>query len=53
MARTYLYLKVELDHDADELADRLAKEVCRQVKKLYGVRAVEISSLVPRGDDAS
>jgi hypothetical protein len=53
MPRTYLYLKVELDHDSDEQPQRLASEICRQVRKLYGVRSAEVSNLVPRGEDGS
>ena len=48
MARTDLYLKVELDLDEQEEPDRVAAEICRQVRKVYGVRAVEVSNMVAK-----
>ncbi|MEO7145568.1 MAG: hypothetical protein ABI165_18895 [Bryobacteraceae bacterium] len=45
--RLDLHLKVELDLDEKETPDRLAAEICRQIRKIYGVRAAEISSIVP------
>ena len=48
MARTDLYLKIELEHDDDEKPDRLASEICRQLRKLYGVRSAEVSNAVTR-----
>jgi len=46
MARSDLYLKVELDHPDEEQAQRLASEICRQILKIYGVRKAEVSNLV-------
>src|SRR5262245_53845780 len=48
MARTDLYLKVELDLDEKEKPERVASEICRLIRKLYGVRAAEVSSMVER-----
>ena len=48
MARADLYLKVELDLDEDEKPARTAAEICRMIKKVYGVRAAEVSSLIER-----
>jgi len=48
MARTDVYLKVEIDIDAKEQPDKLAAEICRQIRKVYGVRSAEISSIVER-----
>jgi hypothetical protein len=45
MSRTNLFLKVELEHDSDENPERIAEEIRRHVRKLYGVRDVELSSL--------
>lgn len=45
MKRTNLFLKVEVEHSADEDPARLGREICRQVQKLYGVRTVEVSSV--------
>jgi len=45
MSRTSLFFKVELEHDSDENPQRIGDEIRRHVKKLYGVRDVEISSI--------
>ena len=44
MARFDLFLKVEVDSDANEDPQRFAAELCRILKKSYGVRAAELSS---------
>ncbi|MBI4877713.1 MAG: hypothetical protein HY822_24030 [Acidobacteria bacterium] len=46
MARFDLYLKVEVDTDPREDPQRLAAEICRQIRKIYGVRQAELSSWV-------
>jgi len=46
MARIDLYLKVELDLPDTERPDKLAAEICRQLKKIYGVRAAEVQNMV-------
>ncbi|HTP90079.1 MAG TPA: hypothetical protein VMJ34_24200 [Bryobacteraceae bacterium] len=51
MARTLVYLKVELEHDEEEKAVRLADEICRRLQKIYGVRSAEVSSIVSRSDE--
>jgi hypothetical protein len=48
MPRTDLYLKVELDIDAKESPERVAAEICRLVRRVYGVRKAEVSSMVER-----
>ena len=48
MKRFDLYLKVVLDLDEKENPDRLAAEICRQIRKVYGVREAEVSNTVPR-----
>lgn len=50
MPRADLYLKVELDIDEDEKPERLAAEICRMLRKVYGVRTAEVSSLIERPD---
>jgi hypothetical protein len=52
MARTDLYIKVTIDHDEDESPDRLGREVCRQVEKVYGVRLAEVQNYVTRKPEA-
>jgi hypothetical protein len=44
MARTDLFFKVEIEHDADEQPEKLAGEMCRQLMKFYGVLSAELSS---------
>lgn len=48
MARSDLYIKVTVDHDEDESVDRLGKEICRQIEKVYGVRDTELQNYVTR-----
>lgn len=48
MRRTDLYLKVELNLDDQESPERVAAEICRLIRKVYGVRQVEVSSMVER-----
>jgi hypothetical protein len=45
--RTDLYLKVELDLDKKEL-ERVATEICRVIRKVYGVRSAEVTSTVEK-----
>lgn len=47
MSRAYLYLKVEIDYNAEEPPEKISAEVCRVVEKLYPVRYAEVSSVVP------
>jgi hypothetical protein len=46
MARTDIFLKVTVDHEADEKPDKLADEIVRRLQRLYGVRSAEVSSMV-------
>ena len=48
MPKVELYLKIELDLDTDENPEKIAQEVCKQVRKVYSVRAADVSSIVPR-----
>jgi len=48
MPRTDLYLKVEIDLDEREHPERLASEICRQIRKVYGVRSAEVSNIIER-----
>jgi len=41
---TNLFIKVEIEHDEDEAPERLGREICRQVLKIYGVRSAEVSN---------
>jgi hypothetical protein len=48
MQRADLYVKVELVLDQRESPERLAAEICKVIRKVYGVRAAEVSSIVER-----
>ncbi len=45
MHRTNLYFKVEIEHDESDRPERLGDEICRQLLKIYGVRAAELASV--------
>ncbi len=56
MRRTDVYLKLELVLEEKESAERVAAEICRQVRKLHGVRQAEVSNTVAskeRGSDCA
>ncbi len=44
MPRTDLFLKVEIEHDAQERPEQRAAEICRTILKMYGVLSAELSS---------
>jgi hypothetical protein len=48
MKRIDLYIKVEVEMGEDETAEKLAKEICRQIEKIYVVRKAELSNAVAR-----
>jgi hypothetical protein len=48
MKRVDIYVKVEVELDDDELPDKVASEICRQVEKMYIVRSAEPSHIVDR-----
>lgn len=48
MPRTDLYIKVELEVDENEKPERLANDIVRMIRKVYGVRAAEVSSMVEK-----
>lgn len=46
MLRVDLYIKVELEIDETEKPERVAREICRQLEKIYVVRKAEVSNTV-------
>jgi hypothetical protein len=48
MPRTDVYVKVEVDVDEREKPERVATEICRQIRKIYGVRSAEVTNMVER-----
>ena len=44
MIRTQLYLKIEFEHNESKESQKIATEIARTVRRLYGVRAVEIQN---------
>lgn len=45
MQRIHLYLKVVIEVDNDDKPDRLGTEVCRQIKRVYGVQRAEVQNM--------
>lgn len=45
-----LYLKVELDLPEVEKPERFAEELCRMLRKVYGVRRAEVTNLVNKSE---
>ncbi|MGJ5814028.1 hypothetical protein [Paludibaculum fermentans] len=41
-----VYIKVEVDLDESEHPQRFAEELCRVLKRVYGVRKAEVSNLL-------
>jgi hypothetical protein len=50
MNRTNLFFKVEIEHDEEDRPERLGREICRQLMKIYGVLSAELSSFT-RADE--
>lgn len=48
MRRTDVHVKVELELEEGESAERVGVEICRVLRKIYGVRHADISSIVER-----
>lgn len=46
MQRVDLFIKVEVELDEKEKAERVAAEICRQIEKIYVVRSAELSNAV-------
>ncbi len=52
MARVDLFLKVEVELKEEEPV-KLAAEICRLIRKVYGVRSAELSSVASHGEPAA
>ncbi len=48
MQRVDLYIKVSVELEEDEKPERVAREICRQLEKVYVVRSAELSSVTAR-----
>jgi hypothetical protein len=44
MHRTDLFFKVVIEHDDEDQPERLGREICRQLMKVYGVRSAELAN---------
>jgi len=44
MYRTNLFFKVVVEHDDEDQPERVGREICRQLMKIYGVRSAELAS---------
>jgi len=47
MDRTNLFFKVVIEHDAEDKPERLGREICQKMLKVYGVRSAELTSHTP------
>jgi tetrahydromethanopterin S-methyltransferase subunit G len=50
MERTNLFFKVEVEHDREEMPERIGAEIARVIGKLYGVRSAELTSFTTKDD---
>ena len=48
MKRVDIYVKVEVEVDEEDVPERIAEEICRQVEKMYIVRRAEPSHIAAR-----
>jgi hypothetical protein len=48
MPRADVYLKVQVELDELESPEKIASEICRMIRKVYGVRSAEVSNVVER-----
>lgn len=48
--RTNLFIKVVVEHDPSEKPEKLGKELCRQLEKVFVVRTAELSTYAPVED---
>lgn len=46
MRELQIYVKVVVEVPEGEQPQRLGREICRVVKKLYGVREAEVTSII-------
>jgi hypothetical protein len=46
--RMDVHIKVELDLNEKEKADKIASEIIRLIRRAYGVRSAEVSSIVEK-----
>jgi hypothetical protein len=44
MSRSNLFFKVEIEHESGEPPQKIADIIQRQLRKIYGVREVELSN---------
>lgn len=51
MPRSDLFVKIEIEHDERERPERLGEEICRTIRKIYGVRSAELSSYVTHASE--
>ena len=50
MPRLDVYVKVEIDLQEGEKPQKLAAEICRMIRKVYGVRSAEVTSTISSED---
>lgn len=50
MPRLDVYVKVEIDLQEGEKPQKLAAEICRMIRKVYGVRTAEVTNTIASED---
>ena len=50
MARSHLFIKVEIEHEPGESLEKRGAEICRQIHKVYGVRRAELANVTRMED---
>lgn len=53
MRRADVYLKLELELEPEDTPEKVAAEICRMLRKVYGVRAAEVSAIVEQDGAAT
>lgn len=51
MGEVHIYLKVVVDLQEGEQPQRLSREICRVVQRVYGVREAEVNSIVQSDEE--
>ena len=46
-----IYLKIEVDLDEGEEAERYARELVRTIQKIYSVRRAEVQNMLKHGEE--
>jgi len=51
MKRIDVYVKIEVDLQEGESAEKLSREMVRMIQKFYGVRKAEVQNMIAHGEE--